>query len=541
MKITKLLLTLIAACMVFASCNKSSDNLPQVIPANTMYIVNINTQSLVDKSAYNVFDNIVTKRGISVAQAMMSSKEAMDMFDAFVKDVNSIGLNIKGDSYIYTDYSYVGMVIGVNNADKIKDALVNFVRMDAEDIKKDEKGIYSLSPDRNVVVCWDNEKLLFLGKMNHYRYYGEDEQETDLMAMAKKQLSQKKEESILSNSAFSTFLSEKKDISVFYSYANFDFIEKMSGMEIPENIKSELDQLKGISSLAFMSFEKGEIKATSKICYPNSDVEKKYKDLTKQLTGDLKGDQLKYIQENPLFFITASLKGSGIYEYLGKLGLSETMEHSFARTESGVDLKTIFSYFDGDITFSARAIEKVTKSYSWGDSTHEYESTEPMLAFLADVNNTKEVLKLIVDQMDEDEDLIKIDDNTYTKKENGLTNYFGIKENTLFYTNDSVFFQSIQSSNLKNNYSSLTKNNVMALGGNISCLKQYVADEIRDEKVTPLVLEGLNLLGDYSFTTSKELSGEGKIVITDNSKNSLAVICQYFDKVLTTINDEIKF
>lgn len=541
MKITKLLFAIIATCVVLSSCNKSSDKLAQAIPANAMYVVNINTQSLVEKSAYNVFDNIAAKRGVSVAQAMLSSKEAMDMFDAFIKDVNSIGLNIKGEAYVYTDYSVFGLVMEVNNADKIKDALVNFARMDAENIKKDEKGIYSLSLDRNVAVCWDDNKLLFLGNIDSYRYYyGDEDKAPNLIEMAQKQLNQTANESILSNAAFSTFLQEKKDISVFYSFANFDFLEKMSGMEIPEEIAKELDQLKGISSLAFVSFEKGEIKATSKVCYTNADVEKKYKELTQQLTGEIKGDQLKYIQENPLFFITASIKGSGIYEYLGKVGVSDKLEKVFAYQDTGVDLKTIFNFFDGDISFSFRNIEKVMKSYSWGSETHQYETTEPMLAVLADVKNGQELLKLITSQLPE-ENISKIDDNTFCSIDDGRPNYFGLKDNTFFYTNDSVFFSNMKSDNLKNNYSGLVKNNVVVIGGNINNAKQLIIDEVRDEKAAPLVTEGLNLLGEYSFTTSKELKGEGKIIINDNSKNSLAVICQYIDKVLTTVNDEIKF
>jgi len=544
MRITKLLLTIIATCAVLVSCDKSSsDKLAGAIPANAIYVMNINSKTIAEKSAYDVFDNVATKRGVSVAQAMLSTKEAMDMLDAFTKDVNSIGVNLKGDCYFYTDYSMFGLVMEVNNAEKIKEAFVNFARIDAETIQKDEKGIYSFAPDKNAVLCWDKDKLLVLGNIDRYRYYyGDDKDKApDLVAMAKKQLTQKSEESILSNSSFGTFLKDKKDISIFYSYANFDFLEKMSGMKLPEEIKNELNDLKGISSLAYISFEKGEVKANSKICYANSDVEKKYKELTDQLTGDLKGDQLKYIQENPLFFVSANLKGSGIYNYLEKLKLAPKMEKEFAHADAGVDLKTIFGYFEGDITFSVRDIESVKKSHSWGNGeTYEYDSTEPMLAVMANVKNGKDLLNLIVKQMNE-ENAVKTDDNNYVLEQNGLSNYFGLKGDIFYYTNDKVFFDNMQSGDLKNTYGALTKNNAVVMGGSINNVKQMILDEVRDERIQPLVNEGINLLGAYSFTTSKELTGEGKLIINDNSKNSLAVICQYIDKVLTTVNDEIKF
>lgn len=545
MKLTKLLLAVaIVMCGFLTSCDDKSDKLTNAIPANAVYVANINAKSLVEKSDYNIFDNILVKRGVSLAQTMLSDKDALDMLDAFTKDVNSIGLNIKGDCYIYTDYNTVGFIVGVNDAEKVKQALVKFARMDDEMIKKDDSGIYSMDMGRGVVVCWDKDKLQITSPLDFYSYYRSDDNKVDYEALAKKQLTQKKEESINSVASFADFVAQRKDISYFYSLSNFDFIEKMSGMDIPEEIKKELNELKGISSMVFVSFEKGEIKANSKMYYANSDVEKKYKELTEQLTGSLNGDQLKYIQGNPLFFVSGNLKGEGIYSYLSKLGLMSKLEREFSDEDLGIDLKTLFGHFTGDMTFSLRDVTKVKKSYSWGEEVYEYDSTEPMIAFMAEVKDGSDLLKLItqkMEQFEENLDEFKIDDNTYKNESGGMTYYFGLKDNNMYVTNDETFFKNLSSSDLKNAYSGLAKNNVFVLGGSLDNVKDMIMEEVRDEKVSGLVNEGLNLLGVYSFTTSKDLVGEGKIEITDKSKNSLAVICSYLDKVLGKVNDEVRF
>jgi len=547
MKFTKLLLAVcIVACGFFTSCKDTSDKLTNAIPANAVYVANFNTKSLATKADYDIFNNVLVKRGVSMAQAMLSSEDAIKMLESFTKDVNSIGLNLKGDSYVYTDYSTVGFLIGVNDAEKVKNALVNFARMDEESLKKDENGIYSLNLGKGVVVCWDKDKFQLTSPMDFYAYYRNDNETVDYEALAKKQLTQKKEESINSIASFSEFLAQKKDISFFYSLSNFDFMDKLYGMDIPADIKKELNELKGVSSVGHVTFEKGEIKATSKMYYDNADVEKKYKDLTAQLTGELKGDQLKYVQGNPIFFLSANLKGDGVYNYLKKLQIMSKMEKEFPEEEFGMSLQTLFSHFTGDLTFSFRDLTKVKKSYSWGDSVYEYDSTEPLMAFIAEVKDGKKLLDLIVGKMSEvieNTDDFKIDDNNYKNVSGGVTYYFGLKDNNLYVTNDESFYTSLSSSDLKNAYSGLVKNNFMIMGGSLDNVRDNIMEEgnFRDEKIVDLVNEGLNLLGAYSFTTNKEVVGEGRLEITDKSKNSFAVICSYLDKVLTKVNDEIRF
>ena len=140
------------------------------------------------------------------------------------------------------------------------------------------------------------------------------------------------------------------------------------------------------------------------------------------------------------------------------------------------------------------------------------------------------------------EDYLKKEgDNAYSIDKDGVAYHLGIINNMLYFTNDAQVVANLKATGLKNNYASLTKNNIAIVAGNLEHVKEIVKRELSDEKIQPLVLEGLGQLGNYELKCSKDFTSEGKLEFTDKSKNSFAVICEFFDKVLVTFNDQLRF
>ena len=547
MKITKLILVVTALTLAVVSCKKSSQDLTNAIPANAGYVVHINGKSIVEKSNYDIFKNVTVQRGINMAKAMIgNNQDAVNMIDAFTKDVNSIGLDIKGDSYFYTDYASYGFVMGVNDAEKLKNSILNIPgAKEQEMVKVGDDGIYTISTGANAVIVWNKDKFIALGSMGHYFSGGDKDQ--DLLAVAKKQLTQEDKESINSNPAFANFLKDQKDITVFYSYSP-EMIKNMLAMsrvDLPEEILNELNELKGASSIASVSFDKGQITADGKIYYESSDAEKKYKDMAAAMSGSLKGDQLKYISENPIFLTSVNLKGAGIYDLLKKWNLLKDVEPEAAK--EGFDLQALMSNVEGDITFALTDILSVTRMRSWGES----KSSFPEFTVLVDLKNGKETFDIVKSKLAEADSAREgenegapkaIDENTYTADIDGTKGYFGIANNMLYITNSEKIFNGVKSSTpVSAGYDALAKNNMMLMTGNIQSLKAPLLKEIRDNEAKGYADEFVSLFGNYDYTGSVDMGGKGKIEMTDKSQNSLAAICKYLDNVLTGLNDKMGF
>lgn len=545
MRAIKLLFAVTLISFLLYSCGNKGDKLTQVIPADAAYVTRIDTKSLAEKSEYDIFQNITVSRGLNMAKAFLSKKEAIEMLDAFSKDINSLGLDLKGECYLYTDYNLFGIVLGVNDANKVKEIFTNYPMLGiSEGDIVFEDNIYSVSSDRIFAVCWDKEKMLLLVNTNSRYYDDEEKEEIDIKAEAKKLLMQKAKESINSNPAFGEFLSKKSDIAAFYSYAKMDVLGKMSGTSFSEEMQKELENMKGVNMFAYGNFEKGEIKFESKVYYTDSETEKRFKELSAQVSDKLNGEQLSITPEDPIFLATANLKGEGLYNYFDKLKLTSMMEENFNLPDSVISLKELFGQFNGDVTFSLNDVVKVKKSYEYGSGEkYEYETEAPLMAVFAKVKDGNLLLNKFSALLDSGntQGFVRIDDTTFSFEENGLIVYFGIDNNVLFLTNDQATLDKLKSGGKKNDYSGLADGKISMMYGKFGKLIKLVEENIGDDEIGPIMIDGLNQLDSYQFSMSGDFKGEGNIKMTNKDKNSFAVICEFIDKLLVYGNSQIRF
>ncbi|MFV0538570.1 MAG: DUF4836 family protein [Dysgonomonas sp.] len=557
MKQTKLIL--IAAVLVstlFWSC-KDSTELTNAIPTDAIAVIHVDTRSLLTKADYKPLDNKFIKEALEKEKSNGSerNKAMTEKMEEFLKNPNSSGIDLINDCYLYTGNSSSGIIWGMKDAKKFKETLTKSFEVPAEVIK-DEDGISSIDLSSKVKVGWTNDKILIITAPASTIYGFGYNDGPDLMELLKKQLKQTEKESINSNKAFAEFIKDKKDISVFYSYTSVaslwsDMASRMSGAyqnestEGAANILGKLgDQVKDVNAAGFVSFEKGEIVAENKFYYDTPEAEKNFTELFGKLTHELKGDQMKYFAEKPLVLMAMGINGGGFYDYLTDLGLMqlfETMAGSELQ-EMGIDLKSLISNVEGDITFSLNEVKTVMKKSYYGD--YEYPSTEPVFSVFADLKDAKPTWDFIKNKVKEqtakvetiDSMLVEIDENTYSfNMDENMKGYAGIKGNTIYITNSEAIYKNISTAtDGKNDFAALAKGKTSFIFGNLSSLRTSLANEFqRDAKAQELAVKGFDLLGDYSFVSDKSMNGKGKIVINDNSANSLAVICKYIDSVIT--------
>ncbi|NDV94739.1 DUF4836 family protein [Dysgonomonas sp. 521] len=548
MKQARFILTIALLISFLYSCKDSAD-LTNAIPAGAVTVIHIDTKSLLTKADYKPLENKVIKDALNSAKNNGNSTKVLEQFEEFLKNPNSTGIDLVSDCYIYMDSITMGIVLKMNDAKKFSDLLTKTFEI-PEQMLVEKDGITTIDIQRNVNIGWTKDKILLL-TYSGYSYMLGTSALPDLDALLKKQLTQSEKESINAKKTFADFISNKKDVSIYYSYDNvfgmwatavnpaLSMYGGRDGKAVESIISGLQSQFKGVNMGAFISFDKGEVTLNNKMYYDSPEAEKNFADLASQLSGELKGDQLKYFAEKPVFAASANMNGEGVYNYLSQLGMIALIEKNAGSNleTMGIDLKSLISNINGDITVALNNVKTVKRKSAY--SNYEYTDSYPELTFMADLkdaNSTWDFIKGKVKEANGEFNVItEVNANTYSfSMYDGVTGYFGINNNMLFFTNRTDVLENLSAGDLKNEFSSQAKGNTAFIFGNLNPLQPMLLDEIgNDAKAQEFATKGLALIGDYSYASMPDMNGKGKIVITDTSGNSLAVICKFIDSVVT--------
>lgn len=528
----KLLSFILGALLIFTSCGDSKDP-KDAIPADANYVVCVDAKSLVTKSEYDIFSNSMIQQVISMYKVTLKDEAAVKLLDSFLSDANSLGLNLKGDLYFYTNYKVYGVVLGVNNAEKVKEAFVKFSFVKEEEIKK-EGGIYTIAPESQTCVAWNDNKLLILVDIaSAYGNVNDTTASPNLAELAKVQLVQGKDKSINSNPEFAEFLKSKGDISTFFSMKGLDKslpdlagLAKATDVTIP--FKKFLSDIDGVSTGIYTSFEKGEVKFENKYFYDSPEAEKRFKDLLAQLSGNIKGDQLKYISNEPLFLATANVKGEGAYSYLEKLGFIDLLTKELPENVKSDEIQKILKDLNGDVTF---AVTSKTATKQQDDVFSEMGTPTPEFVLFADIANPTEVIDFIKEQLVNGEmAYTELSPTNFKISSNNVDVYWGANGNTFFFTNNQSVYNNLTASNLTNNYTNVIKDKSIVMLGDLQVLQSYTADNLAFQSFGPFLSE----FGKYEFASTSDLTGTGRLELATKDKNSLAVICKQLDQLISS-------
>ena len=544
MKKTRLCLMLAVLAAMLWSCGNRTQELTNAIPQSAVMVFHFDSKTLFQKADYNPVNNPFIKERIDQIKNQGNEKQKK-LADDFLKNPNSAtGIDLLGDCFMYMDGQTVGFLWKMNDAKKFKQLLTEQLDMPAN-ILKEEDGISYVNMGYGAPgVGWTKDKLLVVQNTNYFN-------RVDMGELVKKQLTQKADSSINANQSFGKFVQDKKDISLFYAYDNMAkmYVNMMSDLinmgmydddnaaELAQNVtqvfEKVMEEFKGTNTGTFISFEKGGIEATSNYYFNSPQEQKRVTALFDQLTGELTGEQIKYFAGKPLLLLSFAVKGNGMYDYINNIGVIE-MLNKLGKTEQldslGINLQSLISNLNGDITFAFNNVNETPSSIG----NYEYQKTVPEFSVFADLKDPQSTLNLIVAKIGENLNFVKIDDNTYSFKKYDADAFLGIKGGTLYVTNSKTVYDNITSGTVVNNdFASKGKGKTVFIFGNLSPLQNLSTWSELDPQGLALAKKGFDLLGDYYFTSDKNLSGNGKFEITDSSRNSLAIIVAYLDSLFT--------
>lgn len=549
MNIQKLFFVVLALLLMTTSCNKSTD-LSDVIPADATYIIHLDNKALIEKSQYDIFQNPTVQQGINFYKAFLKDQDKINILDEFLKDPNSLGLDVKKELYFYTNYKTYGIVLGVNNADKIKDAILKFLPVKEEDILK-EGGVYTLSPESMITAAWDENKMLMLVDMSTAYYFGgkpADKEPLDVRKLAIEQLKQKSDKSINSVKSFADFVKNRKDISIFYNMDGMEnFFEMTASTRVLKDkllpFQAVMAEFKGVSMGMYTAFETGKATVTGDYYYDSPDTEKRFKELMSGMVGSIKGDHLKYVVEEPLFMMTANTKGEGAFQYLSRLGFLNLMNERFSEIITAEQLENLIRNIDGDLTFALSSIREENVKIDMSDEELFFEEgfaeKIPEMMLFAEVKDPAYVKSFIQEQMNKNDVRYKeVSPTIFLIEEAYFKVYLGVHNNTFFATNIESVYDNLDASGLKNNYSNQINNKMFFITGNLQPLRPF----LEESRTSAMFVDLFDELGQYEMVTSNEdFHAEGKIEFKSKDKNSLAVICQHIDSMISNIRTPMGF
>jgi len=548
----KIFFVVLATLLLFiTSCSKSTD-LSDAIPADATYIIHFDNHTLIEKSQYDIFQNPKIQQGVNFYKAFLNDPEKVNIIDEFLKDPNSLGLDVKKDLYFYTNYKTYGIVLGVNNADKLRNAILKFLPVAEDDIQK-SGDTYTLSPESMITAAWDKNKFLLLVDMSSAYYAGSNKngntEPLDVKKQAEAQLKQSSDKSINSIKSFADFLKNRKDISIFYNMDGIENIFEMAGatsgiaMDKVLPLQQVAAEFKGVSMGMYTSFDMGDVKFAGEYYYDSPDTEKRFKELMSGMTGTISGDHLKYVSEGPLFMMASNMKGEGVYQYLARLGFLKLVDEQLSGAITSEQLEKLIKNVDGDFTFALSNVKEETVKVDMADEDFFFEEgithTIPEIMLFAEVKDPVFVKSFIQEQMDNGHVNYKeVAPSIFLIEEAYFKIYLGFHNNTFFATNIEAVYNNLDSQDLKNNYSNQINNKMAFLTGNLQPLKPYL-----EESRTASMFTGfLDELGQYEMTTSKDdFSAQGKFEFKTKDKNSLAVICQQIDSMISNARTPMGF
>ncbi|NDV66302.1 DUF4836 family protein [Bacteroides sp. 224] len=531
MKQSSLLLILAVLVINFASCkDKKTDQLTSSIPATAINVIHYNTKALIQKAHYNPLDNKMLKKFLD-EQKNRGGKdgEMMGHIETLIKKPNSFGIDLIDDSFLYIDKSGTGILWKVNDAKKLRRTLTETFEI-PEEMLEEKDGITIMEPSWGIVVAWTKEKLLFFNQTRSFSGGS-----GNLKEQVIKQLKQGAEESIQANKSFQAFLDNKKDISIFYSYENAMNLWDVMALQMPviQDFYSSIKELAdGINYGFFVSFEKGEVATDCKIYYKSDEDKEKYMKLMDQYSQDLKVNQLRYFKETPLFVLSTGLKGSGLFQYYKESGLFNLIDEETKEklSQAGVDLEAIISNIEGDVTFA------IHKMIPQGKNAYgRFDKMMPEATLLVDLKDGKQLWNTfteIVEKAGDDLNIQNTGSDAYLMTVEDMVFYLGLSDNTLYITNREAMLNDMSNTQM-NEFASLAKGKKVFMYGSLDPIKPMLLKEAKDPIAKQLAEKWLNLLGDYSFAAKNVSDGEGKLIITDKSDNSLAVFCKLIDESIT--------
>lgn len=523
---------------VLASCSKKSA-IVNSIPKDAGIVLTFDMKSILQKGKFDKFDQTNMYNQIMSTLKSEDGKLDKKVEEIFKNPLNS-GINLMGDMFFFmktegAEEQTMGFVWEMSNKSKLEDNIKLIMELDDEEYSiEKESGVNYIKFKSDLkgvpMIGWDDSKFMFYTSRKA-------EKDGDKLKAFVSLMTQNKENSIISNSRFSKFLANKKDISMWLSSENImsSIPKGIAGM--PLYMKSVTELGKGAYTEIHLSFRKGEILAEA-FSTQGEKVKKAIDEY--KLAGDkISKKVLGYIPKKSRGLMSFKINPEGLYNFLSEeMNMKSMFEQLSAQSKqfTGKSVKEVLKTLGGDFVLS---LSEVKLKAPEDPSVSAAVSLSPEITFVTSVKDAtfvKEQLKQIPKEIVQDKD------GYYAVNYNmGESAYFFIDDNIILATNSEDIVKKAKeggfgssgilssemadklSSSLSYMYLDLDIDNYPKELKEIT--NQYMRENEKMQK----------LLSTYKsiYITGKSLNEtEAKLVFKDDSENSLYNIIMAIDEAL---------
>lgn len=525
------LIVLVALCVVtLFSCSKK-DSLSMAIPKDVAMVMKVDLKNLARKANYKLMDNSLIKGSVELMKSTVND-DKKKMIDDFLKNPNSLGVNIIDDMYFFiTADGTMGGVLSVSDSKKFYDNLLKIDPNFKEMIKID-KGIYSLKTNEAYGIAWDKARLV----VRIYSRFA-DETQTNGRTPIESLLQLKKGDSFYGTDNYKKLAEVKNDISFFYSpkeYAkwyqslsasNFVYTRDMDDAKREQMDKSILSLMEGIAynMIGGCNFENGKIMCSSKIFFDTPEAEAKYNSL-KTLNAKIDGELNKYVPSNSILYFAAHLSGKDILADINTLKADGILD--YINEDSKFNVRDILLALNGDIIVS---LNKVNLS-------NQQKSAYASLFAKVDTVKIKSVMDSILTK-NKESGVVLVKANNYVTS-SGLM--FGVQNGIFYITSDSTDYVNFGKGGIPNRQLDKIKGQTFYFGGDMRVLKEELMPVVKSEGLglgtySGLIDEFLGLATTFETHQKDKYNTTFEVVFADSKTNSLEQIFKFIDKAVNSL------
>ena len=539
---------------LFSSCSKE-DNSYSVIPEKASMVLIFNGKTLSAKAGIESFAKTNTFNLIK-SQLSEEDKADLETFEPVLENSAESGIDLKKDYFFFTykkeNKNYFSLYFNLSDKTKFEGLLSKINEKDGQktEIKKDGAFNY-MYPNEDLFFVWDNSRLLFL--------ISENNDEKINLKEAESLMNQKNSASINSKKDFADFSKNIKDIALWFDYsAIFDNLPPMQKMLLQSKMPYDMT---GTIILLNTDFRKGEI-VTNYNTLLNEEMKKMMED-NKIIKDKYNTDLLNIVPEKTFADLSFAFDFLNYYKMMMDMlsnnqTNTEMFENQF-KEQTGMSIDQALADFSGEVSVNIHKIEM--KEVQKIDNMAYYQAgapegqrdkftktvSEPVVYYSVALKmNSDKLFNMIVQQAGQ---AIEKIDNFYKISTGDFTNYFGLFDNKVLFTNDSMLIRdasdgklddkSLENSQIASNLKSFPAYLLinLDLDSYPQAVKKFIEENMDNEGESAAVFDLLSVYKTLEMKPKSNTEADLIIKLKDDSKNSLEVILNSFDRNIQAIND----
>ena len=543
--------TYIIAVFVLFSCSTNEKSPLTAVPGDAGFVAVFDGKSLSQKSGVQDFTQ--TKAYTTMLEEL-SPEEAqhLNQYAYILKDVNESGVGVNDEFMVFVTAKNQQIMFGFDFPVKDRTKLDALMKKLVDDSQKElviaeDAGVSTmLLPDDEGVFCWNDNQLLILA--------GESMEDTDLSDKARSLINQDAGASIQSNGHFAQFYKNKKDISFWLDYSIIENSmppaqQMMMGTSMPFNMN-------GMYMSAYAEFKNGEIV----ISYESelSPQMKEYMAKYPVIKDKFDLDALKVLPEESYLNIEIALDFYQYYRLIAEIYKEKQMNidqySQQLEQQIGMSMEDLLKGISGEIAFNAYGIQMTEKEHietNFVDGelvTTTNTVVEPSLLYAGVLRFADEKVWMLLDD--------KIKEMGLQPDQNGIYQipntdiWFVYSEDNLVFTDDQDLINEIsENGKIEPNLASgdvaghlKEYPSYMEMNLDIDRMPQEVVDFYKNKaenaQMVDQIFEYLSVYKTLKVMPTSKTSAKIVLELKDDSKNSLEVILESFDKAIGTISQK---